>query len=94
MCYESCPNGTHYLINNNFICEEDTINDIFENNICNNSCNAINFLNNICKINNNDLSCEDDIISKIRKAILNGLFDSLIEEYIINKNKDLYTEKK
>ena len=101
MCYKSCPNGTHNSTNNNFICEEDTINDIFdsiaydmiENNICNNSCNAINFLNNICTINNNEIYCNDDIISKIRKAILNGLFDPLIEEDIVNKNKDLYTEK-
>jgi len=89
MCYKSCPNGTHNSTNNNFICEEDTI---IENNICNNSCDAINFLNNICKINNNDIDCEDDIINKIRKAILDGLFDSLIEEDIIKNNKDLYTE--
>ena len=93
MCYESCPNGTHNSTSNNFICEEDTINDIIENNICNNSCNVINFLNNTCRINNDDINCKDDIINKIRKAILNGLFDSLIEEDIINKNKDLYTEK-
>ena len=92
-CYKSCPNGTHNSINNNFICEEDTINDIFEINMCNNSCNAINFLNNTCKIDNSEISCEDDIIKKIRKAILKGLFDSLIEEDIIKKNKDLYTEK-
>jgi len=93
MCYESCPNGTHNSTSNNFICEEDTINDIIENNICNNSCNAINFLNNTCRINNDDINCKDDIINKIRKAILNGLFDSLIEENIINKNKDLYAKK-
>jgi surface protein len=88
MCYESCPNGTHNSTSNNFICEEDTI----ENNICNNSCNVINFLKNICIISNDNIICKDDIIIKIRKAILNGLFDSLIEEDIINKNKDLYTE--
>ena len=93
MCYESCPNGTHNSTDSNFICEENTLNEIIENNMCNYSCNAINFLNNTCKINNNDIDCKDDIINKIRKAILNGLFDSLIEEYIINKNKDLYTEK-
>ena len=92
MCYKSCPNGTHNSTYKNF-CEEDTINDIIENNICNNSCNSVEFLNNICKINNNDINCKDDIINKIRKAILNGLFDSLIEEAIMNKNKDLYTEK-
>jgi len=90
LCYESCPNGTHNSTNNNFKCEEDIIIEI---NICNNSCNAVNFLNNICKIDNSDINCKDDIINKIRKAILNGLFDSLIEEEIINKNKDLYTEK-
>ena len=88
MCYESCPNGTHNSTSNNFICEEDTI----ENNICNNSCNVINLLKNICIISNDNIICKDDIIIKIRKAILNGLFDSLIEEDIINKNKDLYTE--
>ena len=101
MCYESCPNGTHNSTNNNFICEKDTINDIFdsisfdinENNICNNSCNVINFFNNTCKINNSEAICNDDIISKIRQAILNGILDLLIEEDIINKNKDLYTEK-
>ena len=92
MCYESCPNGTHNSINNNFICEENIINDIIENNICNSSCNIINFINNVCKINNKDINCKDDIINKIRKAILNGSFDSLIEEEIINKNKDLYIE--
>ena len=91
-CYESCPNGTHNSTNNNFMCEEDTLNEIIENNMCNNSCNVINFLNNTCKINNNDIDCKDDIIKKIRKAIIDGLFNSLIEEDIINKNKDLYTE--
>ena len=30
MCYESCPNGTHNSINNNFICEENVINDIVQ----------------------------------------------------------------
>ena len=93
ICYKSCPNGTHNSTSNNFICEEDTINDIIESNICNNSCTAISFLNNKCKINNNDISCKDDIINKIRKAILSGLFNSLIEEEIISKNKDLYAEK-
>ena len=90
MCYKSCPNGTHNSTNNNFICEEDIINDIIENNICNNSCDAINFLNNTCEISNNDINCKDDIINKIRKAILNGLFDSLIKEVIIINKTDLY----
>ena len=79
MCYESCPNGTHNSTSNNFICEEIIINDIIENNICNNSCKAINFLKNICRINKDDINCKDDIINKIRKAMLNGLFDKLIE---------------
>lgn len=67
MCYKSCPNGSCNSTSINFICEEDTINDIIENNICNNWCNVINFLNNTCSTN------KDDIINKIRKAILNGL---------------------
>jgi len=46
MCYESCPNGTHNSFSNNLICEEDNIDDIIENNICNKSCSVINFLNN------------------------------------------------
>jgi len=93
MCYKSCPNGTHNSTYRNYICEEDTIIDIIENNICNNSCNAIEFLKKICKINNNDTNCKDDIINKIRKALKNGLFDSLIKEDIINRKKDLYAEK-
>ena len=93
MCYKSCPNDTHNSTSNNFLCEENIINDIIENNICNNLYYAINFINNTCRINNNDVNCKDDIINKIRSAILNGLFDSLIEEDIINKNKDLNTEK-
>jgi hypothetical protein len=93
MCYKSCPNGTHNSTSNNFLCEENIINDIIENNICNNLYYAINFIKNTCRINNNDVNCKDELINKIRSAILNGLFDSLIEEDIINKNKDLNTEK-
>ena len=97
LCYKSCPNHTHNSTNNNYICIDDDIDyesyKIIENNKCSVTCSPINFLNNICKINNNNIECKDDMINNIRNALSNGSFDSLISDIILNKTEDLIAKE-
>jgi len=82
MCYNSCPKGTHGLINNQFLCEK---------------CNPISFFNKSCKINVNDLFEENEIIKEIRDELMygdiDGPFYSLIFNTIIEEKQDLIVEE-
>ena len=82
MCYNSCPKGTHSLVNNKYLCEK---------------CSPITFFNKSCKINVNDLYEENEIIKEIRDELLYGTIDgslySLIFNTIIKEKQDLIVEE-
>ena len=55
ICYNSCPIGTHNLLNNNYLCEK---------------CSPTSFFNKSCKININDLYEQSEIIQEIRDELM------------------------
>ena len=82
MCYNSCPKGTHSIVNNENLCEK---------------CSPITFFNKTCKINVNDLYEENEIIKEIRYELMYGTIDgpfySLIFNNIIEEKQDLIVDE-
>jgi len=78
-CYISCPEGTKISKNNNHLCLlECPENKPYENqnNECIEECNAIDFFNGICKINNNNPKIIDNMTRTIKQQ-LNQTLDEL-----------------
>ena len=76
ICFKSCPNGTKISDNNNYLCEKtkECPEDMpyeDENNECTHNCDAKDFFNGVCKINNNNPTTLDDMIKNIREQLLN-----------------------
>ena len=81
-CYISCPERTIKSKNNKFLCEKTT--DCPEdkpyetkNNECIKDCNATDFFNGKCTINNNNITIHDDMIKNIKNH-LNESIDLLL----------------
>ena len=81
-CYQSCPNGTYYSYNNNYLCilgsEDEPEIESFGN------------FYSLCKYNvlYNGNKTKDEIIDNIRNDFINGNLDILITKYIIEDKKD------
>ena len=52
-------------------------------------CNATDFFNYICRINNKDSTVKNNMIKAIKKEILNGNLDNLLSKLMNDKKEDL-----
>ena len=104
-CYQSCPEGTIYS-DFGYLCEKITQENclyVNKNNECIKECNGVNFINNQCKINNNenitindtiDSNAKDNLIKDIEKELMNGTLNSLIENITKGDKSDLVIKEK
>ena len=69
-----CPENTPYLN---------------QNNECIKKCNAKDFFNKICIINNNNPKTQDDMINTIKNQLSNGTLNSLLSNVINGEKNDL-----
>ena len=95
-CYTSCPEGTKISKNNNHLCSvECPENKPYENqnSKCTQECNAIDFFNGICKINNNNPKTIDDMAKTIKEQ-LNQTLDEFMMNITNNEQKDLLIKAK
>ena len=95
-CYKSCPEGTKISKNNNHLCSvECPENKPYENqnSKCTQECNAIDFFNGICKINNNNPKTIDDMAKTIKEQ-LNQTLDEFMMNITNNEQKDLLIKAK
>ena len=89
-CYNDCPKGTYLSNENNkclIICREDF--PFEKNEECIANCNAQDFLNNICKINNQNINSKQYMINTIKNKIIDGSVDLLLSK-VLNENKKDY----
>jgi len=89
-CYNDCPEGTYLSTENNkciIICGEDLPYEINEE--CVSTCNTQDFLNNICKINNQNINSKEYMINSILNDIADGSLDLLLSK-VLNEDKNNY----
>ena len=60
-----------------------------KNNECIQKCNATDFFNEICKINNNSSKTLDDMINTIKNQLSNGTLNSLLSNVLDGEKNDL-----
>ena len=95
-CYKSCPEGTKLSEDNDHLCLlECPENKPYEsqNGECTQECNAIDFFNGICKINNNSPATIDDMIKTIKNQ-LNETLDEFMNNITNSEHKDLLIKAK
>ena len=56
---------------------------------CSKKCNATDFFNGNCAINNKDSTVKDDMINNIRNGLFNHTMDKLLIDIINGKKEDL-----
>ena len=74
---DECPKDFPYKLKNETECVKE--------------CNATDFFNGFCIINNKDSTAKDDLIENIRSEILNHTMDELLKDVISGKKTDLIT---
>ena len=92
-CYRDCPNGTYLSPENNkciIICGEDL--PFEQNEECVLNCNAQDFFNNICKINNQNINAKENMINTILNEIVNGYADLLLSKVLNEDKKDYFVK--
>ena len=92
-CYNDCPEGTYLSNENNkciIICGEDLPFEL--NDECVPKCNSIDFFNNICKINYQNINAKELMIDIILKEITDGSVDLLLSK-VLNEDKIDYFVK-
>ena len=90
-CFNDCPEGTYLSNENNkciIICGEDLPYEINEE--CTSNCNTLDFLNKICKINNQNINTKEYMVNKIINDIHNGSLDSLVSKVLNEDKKDYF----
>ena len=99
-CYDKCPKGTHSNKENIFICQvneyecfEDYPFLVIEYNTCTADCNAKDFFNGICTLNNLKNNTQSLLIESIIKGMKEGLMDELINKKIYNEKQDLIKKR-
>ena len=95
-CYISCPEGTTISKSNNHLCLLECPENLpyeSQNNECIQECNAIDFFNGICKINNNSPTVIDDMTKTIKEQ-LNQTLDEFMKNITNNEQKDLLIKAK
>ena len=97
-CYKNCPLGTKIKNNNTceevLICTDEVFYIIIETGECSYNCTAINFFNNICKINSDDPHAKDEMINTIRADLLKGDINPLLIPKVFELNEDLIVKDK
>ena len=89
-CFNICPEGTYSAIENNIciiVCGEDLPYEINEE--CTSNCYTQDFLNKICKINNQNINAKEYMANKIINNIHDGTLDLLLSK-VLNENKKDY----
>ena len=95
-CYKSCPEGTTISKDNNHLCLlECPENKPYEsqNSECIEECNAIDFFNGICKINNDSPTVIDNMAKTIKQQ-LNQTLDEFMMNISNSEQKDLLIKAK
>ena len=90
-CYKDCPNGTYLSPENNrciIICGEDL--PFEQNEECVLNCNAQDFFNSICKINNQNINTKEYMINTLLNEIINGYTDVLLSKVLNEEKKDYF----
>ena len=90
ICYRSCPNGTKQLNDNDYLCIIDCPLELpfQENEECIDKCKALDFFNEICIINNDNIKAKETIINIIRDEI-NTLKINEKEKDLVIKGKNI-----
>ena len=95
-CFEKCPNGTKSSKKDEYICKttcsEDTPYEDLNTGKCISKCNVNEMFNGICKINNENLTKNEKLSTKIVDEILNNNLNELLED-IIKNNNDVIIEE-
>jgi len=67
ICYRKCPNGTKILNDKDYLCIIDCPDELpfQQNEECVDKCNALDFFNEICTINNENIKAKETIIKTI-----------------------------
>ena len=67
ICYRNCPNGTKILNDNTYLCIIDCPDELpfYQNEECIDKCNALDFFNEICTINYENIKAKETIIKTI-----------------------------
>ena len=85
-------NNSHIInINEKGECPKDFPYKLKNDTQCVKKCNAIDFFNGICLINNKDPTVKDDMINIIRSELLNHTMDEILKDVISGKKTDLIT---
>ena len=92
VCYVKCPNNTK--ISNNICIDKIQCNDNYPYLIipleeCSKNCSAVNFFNSICTIYSYNPIFKDEMIRTIKKDLLDGEMDKLINSEVNELNQDL-----
>ena len=90
-CFNVCPEGTYSAIENNkciIVCGEDIPYEINEE--CTSNCNTQDFLNKICKINNQNINAKEYMANKIINNIHDGTLDLLLSKVLNEDKKDYF----
>ena len=91
-CYQDCPEETYLSIENSkcvIICGETQPFEINEN--CSSNCNTLDFFNNICTINNQNINIKENMVNTITNEIIDGSVNELLSK--VNKDKKNYFVK-
>ena len=90
ICYKNCPNGTKILNDNDYLCIIDCPDELpfQENEECVDKCNALDFFNEICTINNENIKAKETIVKTIIDEI-NSLEINEEEKDLIIKGKNI-----
>ena len=92
-CYNDCPEGTYLSNENNkciIICGEDLPFEM--NDECVPKCNSIDFFNNICKINKQNINVKELMIDTILKEISDDSMDVLLSKVLNDEKKDYFVK--
>ena len=90
--YRNCPNGTKILNDNDYLCIIDCPVEIpfQQNEECFDKCNALDFFNEICTINNENIKAKETIIKTIIDEINTLKMNEEEKDLIINGNNITY----
>ena len=90
ICYRNCPNGTKMLNDKEYLCIIDCPDELpyQQNEECVDKCNALDFFNEICTINNENIKAKETIIKTIIDEI-NTLKMNNEEKDLIIKGKNI-----
>ena len=94
-CYDKCPKGTHPLKNNKYICEKNIVECLkkyyfinLNDNSCLLDCKSIEFFNDICTLNNNNIQSKYKLFENIIEGIEDESMNKLLEKIINEERED------